>query len=141
MKESMAMNILGSKCLDLDFSNLGICILLGIQTLIALKPSSLLMETYWTHPCHLITLMGQQFQYCLREYEPLILTRSTLVSIHLFEDNQVLGLHLELISLGMMPPLLSSPFQHMETFVKSKQCLNLSAVIGFVNMFAAFSKM
>ena len=43
----------------------------------------------------------------LIEYEPLVPTISTLASIHLFEDNQVLGLHLELISLGLLPPLLS----------------------------------
>jgi hypothetical protein len=49
------MNTLGSKCLDLDFSNMGICILLGLWILIGLKPGSLLMETCWTHPHHLIT--------------------------------------------------------------------------------------
>jgi hypothetical protein len=46
------MNILGSKYLDPDFSNLGICIMLGLWTLIGLKPGSLLMDTCWTHLCH-----------------------------------------------------------------------------------------
>ena len=44
--------ILGSKSLDLDFSNLGICIMLGLWTLIRLKLGSLLMDTCWTQPCH-----------------------------------------------------------------------------------------
>ena len=50
----------------------------------------------------LITLNGP-----VVEYVPLVLTISTLASIHLFEDNQVLGLYLELINLGIPPPLIS----------------------------------
>jgi hypothetical protein len=55
----------------------------------------------------------------IEEYEPLVPTISTLANIHLFEDNQVLGLHLELINLGMPPPLLSFTVCNISSTIES----------------------